>query len=124
MYCIVFIITNLTNDKILIGTAVQEGLKLSDYGGCNTSFKRDVKDIGWENFSQEVLASFKTHEEMFELERDLVNKPFVASPKTYNVNLGGISNHYYVRGRKNNRVKAQVPERLKCSLSKKIKKLL
>lgn len=124
MHCIVFMITNLTTDKILIGTVISEDSKASDYVGWNNTLKRDIKNFGWKNFSHEVLASFKTHEEMYELERELVNEEFVASTKTYNMDLGGIANHYYVSGRKNNRVDAQVPEKMKQGLSLRVKKLL
>lgn len=63
---------------------------LSDnYLGSGKHLKRAIKKYGRENFKFEILHILSSKEEMFEVERNIVNEDFVKDPLTYNLKIGG-----------------------------------
>ena len=124
MYYIIFKITNLVTSKFFIGTEVSSDMCATPYTGNQTQLKRDIEKYGWDNFRWEIIASFKNHSEMYEMHRELVDKEFTSSPNTYNIDLGGLGDFYYVRGAKKNSFHPKVPEAMKQCIGADIKKLL
>ena len=124
MYYTVYKITNLVTSKFFIGTQVSEDLSGVPYTGNQTQLKADIKKYGWGNFRRDLIAAFKTYGEMYEMHRELVDKEFTSSPNTYNLDLGGLGDFYYVRGAKKNAFHPVVPEAMKQCIGAEIKKLL
>ena len=88
MYFIIYKTTNLLDGKYYIGchqtTDVNDG-----YLGSGKHLKRAIKKYGKENFKFEILHNVNSKEEMFALERNIVNEELVNDPLTYNLKPGG-----------------------------------
>lgn len=88
MYYIVYKTTNLINDKIYIGVHKTEDLD-DGYLGSGTYINKAIKKYGKENFSKDIIAICDSEEEMYEIEKLLVNKVFLTFFSTYNIMNGG-----------------------------------
>ncbi len=89
MYFTVYKIINNLNNKVYIG--VHQTNNLNDcYMGSGELIKRAIKKYGVVNFTKEYIRIFDNSEEMFALEKKLVNEAFVKSNMTYNMSLGGL----------------------------------
>lgn len=103
MKYIVYLTTNLVNNKIYIGVHGTENPdKFDGYLGCNCysnapssyahpkyPFQYAVKKYGPKNFIRKVLKVFDDLQDALDLERWLVCPEFIARKDTYNVTLGG-----------------------------------
>lgn len=88
MYYYVYKITNLINNKIYIGAHSTSDLN-DNYLGSGKIISRAHKKYGKENFKKEILHYFKSKDEMYKKEREIVNEDFVKKSNNYNVKLGG-----------------------------------
>jgi hypothetical protein len=88
MFHFVYKTTNLVNQKIYIGVHSTEVVE-DGYLGSGKYLRRAVRKYGSENFTREVLSFFKTRNEAFQYEAELVNLDFVKRKDTYNLILGG-----------------------------------
>lgn len=103
MKYIVYLTTNLVNNKIYVGVHKTENPSVFDgYIGCGViitrpyTYKRAkapfhfaVEKYGVNNFKRITLSEFDTELEAYELESEIVNETFVKRKDTYNVALGG-----------------------------------
>jgi len=88
MRYIIYKTTNLINKKYYIGCHQTNNLN-DGYLGSGKYLKRAIKKYGSENFKYEILHEVDTKEEMFNIEKTLVNKTLVENPQTYNLKIGG-----------------------------------
>jgi len=100
---IVYLTTNLVNNKIYIGVHKTKnpevfdgylgcGVKISDrstYRYCHTPFESAVNKYGPSKFKRKTLKVFNKLEDALDLERRLVDSNFIKRKDTYNVTLGG-----------------------------------
>ena len=84
----VYKVTNLLNGKVYIGVHKQTKSKV-EYLGSGKLINLSIQKYGRENFKKEILFEFATSEEAYAKEAELVNKDFIESPMTYNIQLGG-----------------------------------
>lgn len=103
MKYIVYLTTNLINNKIYIGVHKTENPDIFDgYIGCGikinelsknkhpkTSFQFAVKKYGAKHFKRITLKVFDTLEEALNLEKELVDEKFLQRSDVYNMILGG-----------------------------------
>ena len=88
MYFIVYETTNVINGKKYRG--VHKTKKLYDgYLGSGVLIKRAVEKYGIENFKREILMECISEKEMYEVEKQYVNKEWISSNETYNIMIGG-----------------------------------
>ena len=88
MNYIIYKTTNLLNGMYYIGCHQTNDLD-DGYLGSGKHLKRAIKKYGYTNFKFEILYSVPTKNEMFELERSIVNEDLVKNPLTYNLKIGG-----------------------------------
>jgi group I intron endonuclease len=89
MYYLVYLTTNLINNKIYIGT--HKTYNLNDgYIGSGTNIRRAIKKYSKDNFKFQVLHFCLTEEDAFNWEKQIVDKSFVIRKDTYNIVIGGL----------------------------------
>jgi len=88
MKYIIYKTTNLIDGKYYIGCHQTNNLD-DGYLGSGKYLKRAIKKYGRENFKYEILHEVNTKEEMFDLEKLLVDKALVENTQTYNLKIGG-----------------------------------
>jgi group I intron endonuclease len=88
MHYIIYKTTNLLDGKYYVGCHQTQNLN-DDYLGSGKHLKRAIKKYGLTNFKFEILHEVTSKEEMFELERNIVNKSLVNDPFSYNLKIGG-----------------------------------
>lgn len=88
MHYIIYQTTNLLNKMTYIGSHQTDNLN-DGYLGSGKLLKRAIRKYGKENFKFEILYFATCKNEMFELERRIVNEDFVKNPFTYNLKIGG-----------------------------------
>ena len=88
MNYIIYKTTNVISKKYYIGCHQTDNLD-DGYLGSGKHLKRAIKKYGIENFTFEILHILPTKEEMFQLERELVNESVVKDPLSYNLKIGG-----------------------------------
>jgi len=85
---IVYCTTNIINNKKYIG--VHGCFSLTDgYIGSGYALKEAIKKYGKDSFSREVLFTFKTEEEAYKKEQELVGVDKVNNIDYYNMSVGG-----------------------------------
>jgi len=103
MKYIVYLTTNIVNNKIYIGVHKTEnpytfdgylgcGVKINDrstYRYCHTPFEAAVNKYGPSKFIRKTLRVFNSLEEALKLEKYLVDEEFISRKDTYNIALGG-----------------------------------
>lgn len=88
MYHLVYLTTNLINNKIYVG--VHSTYNLEDgYLGSGVALRRSVKKYGKENFKRQILYFCLSEKDMVEIETNLVNEWFLSKKNIYNMSLGG-----------------------------------
>jgi len=60
-----------------------------NYMGSGKAIKLAIKKYGKQNFKKTILCYFENKEEMFEVERIIIDEKFILRPDTYNVKIGG-----------------------------------
>jgi len=73
-----------------------------DYLGSGKLLKRAIKKYRIENFKKEILFIFDTPTEMFNKEKEIVDRLFLESENTYNILIGGCGGFDYVNSNKKN----------------------
>jgi len=93
--------TNLINNKFYIGA--HETINVNDgYLGSGILLNKAIKKYGIENFKKEILKEFNNSSEMYEEEKNIVEK-FLGNPLCYNINSGGSGGWDYVNKNINNK---------------------
>jgi hypothetical protein len=88
MNYIIYKTTNEINGKYYIGCHQTDNIN-DGYLGSGKHLRYAIKKYGIDNFKFEILYSVLSKEEMFELERNIVNEDLVKNPQTYNLKIGG-----------------------------------
>lgn len=104
MKYIVYLTTNINNNKIYIGVhKTKDPSKFDGYIGnsinifeCNPElnnpklpFHKAVKKYGYSSFRRSIIKEFDTLTEALDLEAEIVNEEFLKRNDVYNVTLGG-----------------------------------
>lgn len=104
MKYIVYLTTNIVNNKIYVGVYQTENPDVFDgYIGCGinkrnqttyikhpkTPFHYAVKKYGYDSFKRSTIKIFDTIEEALKLETEIVNEEFIKRVDTYNTIIGG-----------------------------------
>lgn len=88
MYHIVYLTTNLINNKIYVG--VHSTYNLNDgYLGSGTTLLKAIKKYGKPNFKRDILHMCISEEDTLCWESCIVDDVFVSRSDTYNIKLGG-----------------------------------
>jgi len=88
MNYIIYKTTNKINGKHYTGCHRTDNLD-DGYLGSGKYLKHAIQKYGRINFKFEILHNVSSKEEMFELERIIVNEELVNDPMSYNLKLGG-----------------------------------
>ena len=116
MYHIVYLTTNLINNKIYVG--VHSTWNLDDgYLGTGQNIKRAIKKYGKVNFKRHILFYCLYEQDAYKLESCIVDVEFINRRNTYNIKLGG-SNPYICETTRNKQSNAAIkrtksPEQIK-----------
>ena len=87
--------TNIINNKIYIG--IHKTKDTNDYYlGSGIILKRAIQKYGIENFKKEILFIFDSPNEMYDKEKEIVNKLYLESENTYNIIIGGHGTWDYI----------------------------
>ena len=103
MKYIVYLTTNIKNNKIYVGVHGTENPdKFDGYlgNGVNRNapssiknpkepFQYAVKKYGFDSFRRSTIKVFDTQQEALDLEGEIVNEEFIKREDTYNITLGG-----------------------------------
>lgn len=104
MKYIVYLTTNITNNKIYVGVHSTENPAIFDgYIGNSINifesnpelkhpkipFHKAVKKYGYNSFKRITIQVFDSMQEALDLEAYIVNEEFIAREDTYNITLGG-----------------------------------
>jgi len=100
-YNLLYKTINLINGNSYIGQHSTDDIE-DGYLGSGNDIKEDIGKYGKENFKREILFYCKTKEDLNILEREFVDEEFVSRLDTYNINIGGFGNWYYVNKNKLN----------------------
>lgn len=96
MYYIIYKITNQINGKYYIGRHATKNVNDS-YMGSGIGIKNAIKKYGRENFTKEIIAIADTADNLWNLEKEIVNESIVKDPMSYNNAYGG---KHYLHGLK------------------------
>ena len=88
MNYIIYKTTNLLNGMYYIGCHQTNDID-DGYLGSGKHLVRSIRKHGRDNFTREILNVCSSKEEMFEVERSIVNETLVKDPATYNLKIGG-----------------------------------
>ena len=91
MYHFIYKTTNLINGKIYIGAHSTDNINDS-YLGSGSILHKAITKYGRESFQREIIHFCETSDELYQLEREIVNEEFIARDDVYNVTLGGGGN--------------------------------
>ena len=87
-YNIVYKTTNLINGRWYIG--VHHTKNINDgYIGSGLGLKEAIKKYGKHSFKREILYTFNTLDEAYEMEAKLITSDIIESRNNYNLALGG-----------------------------------
>lgn len=90
-FFVVYQIINLINNNIYIG--IHCTYNVSDkYMGSSKYLKKDIKELGKQNFEKIILHVFDNKEDMINKEAEIVNYGFCYRLDTYNRMIGGTNN--------------------------------
>ena len=89
MYHLVYLITNLKNDRIYVGKHSTYNLE-DGYLGSSEILAIAIQKYGKENFKKTILFYCLTEKDAFEIESAIVDETFVNKPQTYNIKVGGL----------------------------------
>lgn len=89
---VIYQITNLLDNRIYVGAHCTYNIN-DKYMGSSKYLKKDLKELGKQNFRKEILHIFDNKEDMIKMETEIVNKEFCHRIDTYNRMVGGISDY-------------------------------
>ena len=103
MKYIVYLTTNIKNNKIYIGVHKTDNPEIFDgYLGCGvnrynrksiynpkTPFQFAIKKYGFDSFRRATIKIFDNEQDALMLEEELVNEDFIKRNDTYNIVIGG-----------------------------------
>jgi hypothetical protein len=89
MFYTIYQITNKVNQKIYVGAHKAISLENDYYWGSGSVLKKAIEKYGRENFEKEILHIVNTEQEMYDLEKSIVNEEFIQRSDTYNLKIGG-----------------------------------
>lgn len=92
----IYKITNTINGKYYMGRHSTTNIN-DDYMGSGIGIKNAILKYGIENFKKEIIAEVNTSDELWELEKEMVNDAIVKDKMSYNVAYGG---KHYLHGLK------------------------
>ena len=92
---LIYQITNLINGKIYVGAHITYNIN-DKYMGSSKYLKKDIKELGRQNFEKIPLHVFDNKEDMRLKEAEIVDKNFVFRNDTYNRLVGGIMDFSWV----------------------------
>ena len=90
MRYIIYKIVNQVNGRYYIGRHATKNINDS-YMGSGKAILNAIKKYGIESFTKEILAEASSREELWELEKQIVNDQIVNDPLSYNMAYGGKS---------------------------------
>ena len=96
MHYIIYKITNQINGKYYIGRHATKNVNDS-YMGSGIGIKNAISKYGIDNFTKEIIAKANSAEELWNLEKEIVNESVVKDPMSYNNAYGG---KHYLHGLK------------------------
>lgn len=89
-FFVIYQITNLLDNRIYVG--LHSTYNINDkYMGSSKHLKKDLKELGRQNFIKEILHVFNNKEDMIKMEAEIVTKNFCHRIDTYNRMVGGIN---------------------------------
>lgn len=102
MKYIVYLTTNIVNNKIYVGVHATNIDSFDGYLGCGvninnpssyknnkTPFQFAVAKYGVKNFRRETIQEFDNLQDALDLEESIVDDKFIAREDTYNITIGG-----------------------------------
>lgn len=90
MRFVIYKITNIVNGRYYIGRHATKNIN-DEYMGSGKAISNAIKKYGKDNFVKEILAEALTREDLWELEKQIVNDTIVNDPLSYNMTYGGKS---------------------------------
>lgn len=106
----IYKITNKINGKYYIGRHSTTNLE-DGYMGSGIGIKNAIKKYGKENFTKEIIQFTNNSEELWELEKNIVNDKIISDSMSYNMSYGG---KHYLYGLKNNDIEAYIAHQSKA----------
>jgi len=91
MRFIIYKVTNNINGRYYIGRHATNNIN-DDYMGSGVAIKNAIAKYGYDNFTKVVIAEASSREELWKLEKEIVNEDVVSDPLSYNMTYGG--KHY------------------------------
>lgn len=88
MRYIIYKVTNLINGKYYIGRHATKDINDS-YMGSGLGIINAINKYGKENFKKEIIAEANDAEELWELEKEIVDNSIVEDKMSYNMAYGG-----------------------------------
>jgi len=85
---IIYKTTNKVNGRYYIGRHSTDNLN-DGYLGSGQGIKNAINKYGKENFTREIIATAETTDDLWELEKEIVNEEIVKDSKSYNQAYGG-----------------------------------
>jgi hypothetical protein len=89
MYHIVYLTTNLVNNKIYVGVRSTWNPHKDSYIGSGLALKLAIKKYGRQSFKRDILFYCVNRIDAFEIETQIVDETFINRKDTYNSSLGG-----------------------------------
>jgi len=96
MRYLIYKVTNLLNGRYYIGRHSTKNVDDS-YMGSGIGIKNAIQKYGAENFKKEIIAEALSADDLWELEKEIINEDIVKDPKSYNMAYGG---KHYLHGLK------------------------
>ena len=86
----IYKITNNVNGKIYVGKrSCKCDIQDDKYFGSGTRLKYAIKKYGKQNFTKTIIDTCDTLEQVYELERFIVDAEFIKRTDNYNLVIGG-----------------------------------
>lgn len=94
MHYLIYKTTNTVNNKIYVGCHITNNLD-DGYIGSGLILQKAIEKYGKDKFKREILFDLPNEDEMFDMEKDIVNEEFIARLDTYNLTVGGREGGWY-----------------------------